>query len=332
MEDNKIDFVIMWVDGNDKEWQKEKFKYDNNKDINIDKREIRYRDWDNLKYWFRSVETFAPWVNKIHFVTYGHLPEWLNIDNPKLNIVKHSDFIPEQYLPTFSANPIELNLHRIKNISDKFVLFNDDMFIIDNVKETDFFKNNLPCDMAVINATFGRDKIYYSILNNDMIIINSRFKKNQVIKADFFKWINMKYGKKFIRTLLGLPWSGFIGFYNKHVCASYLKETYEEVWKEEYDILDETCKHKFRNKDDVNQNLMEYWQFATGKFYPKKIDCKYFRALEQREELKKAILKQKNKFICINDSEYNNENFEIIKQEVKDCFEKILPNKSSFEI
>ena len=29
--------------------------------------EVRYRDWQNLKYWFRAVEKYAPWVRKIHF-------------------------------------------------------------------------------------------------------------------------------------------------------------------------------------------------------------------------------------------------------------------------
>ena len=50
----EIDFVIMWVDGNDPEWQKEKSKYDVK--TNADATIYRYRDWDLLKYWFRGVE------------------------------------------------------------------------------------------------------------------------------------------------------------------------------------------------------------------------------------------------------------------------------------
>jgi cytosine/uracil/thiamine/allantoin permease len=56
---------------------KEKLKYEkkyNHNLKNIDNRVIRYRDWENLKYWFRGVETFAPWVNKVYFITYGHIP------------------------------------------------------------------------------------------------------------------------------------------------------------------------------------------------------------------------------------------------------------------
>ena len=117
MKQEKIDFVIIWVDGNDPEWQKEKMKYDNSININNDSREIRYRDWDNLQYWFRGVEKFAPWVNKIHFVTCGQVPKWLNTNNPKINLVNHSDYIPEKYLPTFNSNAIEINLHRIEELS-----------------------------------------------------------------------------------------------------------------------------------------------------------------------------------------------------------------------
>src|SRR5690625_2850108 len=105
--DDKIDFVITWVDGNDKVWKREKDKYRPNK--TEDDRNIRYRNWDNLKYWFRGVERFAPWINKIHFVTWGHVPTWLNISHPKIKIVKHSDFIPKEYLPTFNSRVIELH-------------------------------------------------------------------------------------------------------------------------------------------------------------------------------------------------------------------------------
>ena len=123
-----IDFVIIWVDGSDKKWLHEKNKYQKNS-INIDAEINRYRDWDNLKYWFRGVEKYAPWVNNIFFVTWGHIPSWLNTNNPKLKIIKHTDFIPKEYLPTFSANPIELNLHRIEELSENFVFFNDDFFV-----------------------------------------------------------------------------------------------------------------------------------------------------------------------------------------------------------
>ena len=104
-----IDFVLTWVDGSDPEWIRSRNSYcQKGKEIN----EAHYRDWDILKYWFRAVEKYAPWVNRIHFVTCGQIPEWMNTEHPKLNLVHHRSFIPEAYLPTFNSRTIELNFHR----------------------------------------------------------------------------------------------------------------------------------------------------------------------------------------------------------------------------
>ena len=100
-----IDFIVTWVDGNDPDWLKQKHEYlgaaYNAREVDV--RDVRYRPWDTLKYLFRGIDTYAPWVRRIHFVTWGHLPSWLNTSNPRLNVVKHSDYIPEKYLPTFSS-------------------------------------------------------------------------------------------------------------------------------------------------------------------------------------------------------------------------------------
>lgn len=113
-----------------------------NKEINAKSanNDARFRDYDTFKYWFRAIEKNATWVNRIYLVTCGHLPKWLNVQHPKLTVVKHSDFIPEAYLPTFSSDTIALNLHRIKGLSENFVYFNDDMFLINPTKSTDFLK------------------------------------------------------------------------------------------------------------------------------------------------------------------------------------------------
>ena len=143
----EIDFVIAWVDGSDPNWQKEKQKHlaEFLKDESVvDQGDYRYRDWDLLQYWFRSVEKYAPWVRKVHFVTCGQIPIWLNVNHPKLHIVNHEDYIPQEYLPTFNSHTIELNMHRIDGLSEQFVYFNDDMYITQRVAPTDFFMNGLP--------------------------------------------------------------------------------------------------------------------------------------------------------------------------------------------
>ena len=251
----KIDFVVLWVEGSDKEWLKEKNKYSNEK-IDIVNDAKRYRDYELLKYWFRGVELFAPWVNKIHLVTYGHLPRWLDVTNPKLNIVKHDDFIPKEYLPTFNSHTIELNLHRIHGLSEHFVYFNDDMLIINKVSPEYFFKKGLPCDswqedILVLDKT--SDLNFSHILVNNLKVINSNFNKRKSIKNNFFKWLNFKNGKGNLKNLLLFGWKNIAGFYNYHMPSSFLKSTFVEVWKKEYTILNNSCITKFRDDNDVNQ-------------------------------------------------------------------------------
>ena len=170
----KIDFVLLWVDGNDPKWLKEKEKYSSSKNLGTSNTKNRFRDWNNLQYWFRAVEKYSSWVNKIFFVTWGHVPSWLK-ENKKLQIVKHEDFIPKEYLPTFNSNTIILNLHRIKGLSENFVLFNDDMFLNDYVKETDFFINGIPRDQFsynLISSTGNENDSFNHMLLNNIDIIN----------------------------------------------------------------------------------------------------------------------------------------------------------------
>ena len=299
-----------------------------------DTRNVRYRDWDTLKYWFRGVEKYAPWVNKIHFVTYGHLPKFLNTNNPKLNIVNHKDFIPKEYLPTFSANPIELNLHRIKDLSEQFVFFNDDMFVINKVKSTDFFKNGKPRDMASLTPIISTGPLdITNICLNNMSIINSEFNKRKQIRKNFFKWYNLKYGKYLFKTILLSAWDKFTGITEHHLCSNFLKTSYNIVWDKYFSIIDETCKHKFRDlKQDVNQWLIRDWQIAEGNFIPRsyKFGKAYF---ELNSKIINEIMKSKYKVVCINDpNDLTDEEFQALKKELCEAFEKKFPEKSKFEI
>ena len=333
-----IDFVIPWVDGNDPAWQAERAKYDSKS--SGDNSPTRFRDWDILHFWFRGVEKFAPWVNKIHFITWGHLPEWLNTDNPKLHIVNHKDYIPEQYLPTFSSHPIELNMHRIEGLAEHFVYFNDDMFLTRAVKETDFFRHGLPCDSAIMKPVNMKIKSPLPLPHNtikaevnDMFVINHRFNKKEVLKKHWRKFFNVKYGKAMISTILMLPYTDISGFYIQHLPASYRKSIFERVWQENPEILDITSSHKFRFNTDVNQWLFQYYQFCLGMFEPVRIGGrgKCFEGSQTFTTMLDALKRQKYKMVCCNDSNNIQENFDRCKEQLQHAFESILPEKSSFE-
>ena len=339
-----IDFIITWVDGNDPEWQAEKARYSGSS--LSDSGASRYREWDNLRYWFRSVEKFAPWVHKVFFVTCGHYPAWLNLDNPKLQLVKHSDYIPAEWLPTFSSRAIDMNFQRIDALSEHFVYFNDDMFLIAPTKPEDFFINGLPCETAIENASYlgkadadtgkrrSMNKVYLAP-SLDMIPINANFNKKQAIRKNFWKWYSPKYGFGWMRTLLLTPWKYFTGFMSFHLPYSYLKSTYSEVWEREPELLTPACAHKFREITDLNHWVFNYWQIAKGTFSPRSPRIGRQFGLHSNEALNQevyaAIREQRYKLVCVND-EVGAENFESVKAHLNQTLETILPEKSSFEI
>lgn len=331
---NEIDFVILWVDGNDPEWIEEYHKYIQEHDHK--KKKVYYRDWDNLQYIFRAFEVFTPWVRKIHFVTWGHLPVWLNTEHPKLNIVNHSNYIDRKYLPAFNANPLEINLHRITELAEQFVFFNDDFFITSPLLAERFFKDGLPCDMLVSNALTSSAGVGHFVLNN-LEILNRHFDKKLTVKSHIFKWFNLIYGKNTIRNIALLPWPRFTGFIDPHMPQAFLKSTFEEVWDKEKDILEQTSASKFRSSNDVNQYLFRYWQLAKGNFQPISFKDTTYEEITVNNiksgKIEDIITAGKYSMICLNDSVEMDidENYERAKGKIKTYFEKILPKKSSFE-
>ena len=295
----KIDFVILWVDQKDINWQKEKLKYSASKcDDNIN----RYRDSGIIKYLFRSIEKYASWGNNIYFITYGHIPEWLNTDNEKIKIVKHEEFIPKEYLPTFNSNVIELNLHRIENLSENFVLFNDDLVILNFLKENDFFEKGLPKDVYVETTKKNPSKRHIIMRKNYIELVNKHYIKKEMFWKNIFKIFNFKYRSLNFETLRLLKKNEYVDFLNLHLTQSFLKSTFKQVWKLESTRLDLACKNRFRSDTDIGTAICRYIQLVSGKFLPMTIKFgKYYSISNDNSILIKDILYGKHKIICIND-------------------------------
>ena len=331
----EIDFVIPWVDGSDPEWLSEKARFqkqtlDDSNSVN------RFRDWGTLPYWFRAVERFTPWANKIHFVTWGHLPAFLQTDHPKLHVVNHRDFIPEEYLPTFSSHAIEMNIHRIPGLANHFVYFNDDTFLLRPLQPSDFFRDGLPCTCGseIPIELIGQIGTWQHAAVNDLGIVNAHFPKHKAVASHGKKYIAPCYRwQDNVRTLALeklFPYY-FTGFRNIHAPAAYLKCTFQEVWNAEPDKLDKTCKDRFRTSEDVNQWVMLWWQVASGQFSPAVID-NWVESVQDGsiDRLCSIIDGQTHDFICLNDPEESID-FAPLAARLQAAFELILPDKSSFE-
>ena len=328
-----IDFVITWVDMNDPEWQREFNKYcnrGNNSKNGTSK--ARFRDYGFLRYWFRGVEKYAPWVRKIHFISSGQVPDWLDVNNPKINLVHHKDFIPLQFIPTCNSGVVERYLHRIPGLSEHLVYFKDDFYIINKVEKERFFRNGLPCDIAVFeyNPSWSQ---WYKRIKNNIRIINRHFDKENVMMKWHDKWFDRSYGTK-------ARWNYILKFYNKfitlrtpHNAQPYLKSTFEEVWAAAEKELTETSSNRFRALSDYTPELFRTWQICRGNFEPYNTykDTKIFPLMIRPKQAAQAIRQQSYSLICLNDNVHIR-NYDAVMENLRDAFQLVFPDKSDFEV
>lgn len=343
-EDYPIDFVVTWLDDSDPDWIREKQKYSGQVTEQAANNAARYRDWGTLVYWFRAVEKYAPWVNRVYLVTCGHKPSWLNLQNDKLKLVTHEDFMPKEYLPTFNCNPIELNIWRIPGLSEHFVYFNDDLFLNRPVRPEDYFENGLPRECAIAKPLYTRyagkksesDLVWKHTLLNDYSIINSSFHIRESISRNPSKWFSYVIGSnaKYNRRLY---FDGYLtGMVHTHLTRACLKKTYADLWEKQGRALDETSRSKFRGSDNNTNHLVTLWMLFSGDFSPvarDQLGIPFSISSESIDRITDELLSPKHNVICINDgADTEDAKFDALKQRIQDAFSKKLPEKSSFEL
>lgn len=330
MKNEKIDLILPWVDADDYQWKNEIKKY-----RDIDLQCNRYQSWDNLQYVFRGIEKCMPWINKVFFVTWGHFPDWLKNDYDRLSIVRHDEYLPKEYLPTFNSNTIEMNYWRIQELSENYILFNDDLFPLKSIPEEYYFKNNVPCEEAVethfiLKADRGMDlQMNYACVNN-MVIINRHFDKRSVIEKNKDKWFSPVYGERLKQNENLLFWNNFESFVYPHEAMPMKKSVLKEIWEAEPEMLDKASKNKFRAYSDVTQRLITMWQICSGDFVP----CKYQGKLYILDEsnVDDAVLDiRKRRYPIISLNESKTADFMLLKTKINRELEKIFPEKSGFE-
>lgn len=321
-----IDIVVLWVDGSDPKWIKKRQQYSGEKSID----EVRYRDYGSLKYLFRSIERYCPWVNKVFLITDHQIPDWLNQDNPKLKIVFHDEFIPQEYLPTFNSNVIELNLFRIKELSEKFILFNDDMFFNGITKPEDFYHEDKILDFGVYNKIAPNEEFSHTLVNN-LIFINEHFSKRDSLKKNWKKQFRLRYGKELLKNFLLLPWSDIPGYYNPHLPQPHFKSVFEELYKLNPEMFEKTFKNRFRGYDDINHWICRYWLLEEGRYEPQHLSFGGYYTLSEKDKITQAISKENEKILCIEDESSDQISFEEWIKNLLAAFEIKFPQKSSFE-
>lgn len=142
--DEPIDAVYLWVDGSDPAWRRSRAQWLAESALELDSesaRTHRFRDNGELRYSLRSLDRHAPWIRRVHLVTNGQVPVWLDRSSDRIRLVPHDAlFERPDDLPTFNSNAIEMNLHRIPGLSRRFLLMNDDLFFGRSTRKEAFLR------------------------------------------------------------------------------------------------------------------------------------------------------------------------------------------------
>ena len=275
----KIDAVITWVDGNDLNWQKKINKYLKvKKDFSKKKNLVRYNSIGEIDITIKSILKFAPFIKKIFLVTDDQKPQSfqeLQLKAKKLNkeliLVDHKIIFKnyEEFLPCFNSCSIGNMLYKIPDLSEKFIIFNDDTFLMRLTKPSDFFYNDFPVLRGKWEKYYENQKLrifYHKMLKK----INKKIKE----KSGGFKTFQQTSAKL----------AGTKNYLRRfHTPVSVRKSTLNNFFKNN-NILSDNIKFRFRDKKQfIISSLSEHLEIKNSTFkYRKNRQLTYFRSYKNK--------------------------------------------------
>lgn len=291
-----MDIVITFVDGLDPVWQKDYEHYTDQPVL-----EKRFRDWGTLRYLFRGIEINMPFIRKVHLVVSheSQVPEW--IDSDEVHIVCHEDIIPAKFLPTFNSTTIEMFLHRIYDLDEEFLYFNDDMYPMDSCRPIDFFRDG--------KGVIGMEWHWWA----------SNMYKEQCRNSYFLACHALG-----LRTKLGFARP-------QHICSPMLRSDCEKIYGlVEHEI--ESSITRVRSIKNLNQYLFLDYMYLQGKIINERLSKKHFSlGVVSPRRLNSFIINPTRKLVCINDVQLSENRYEELRCCLISAFETRFPNKSRFE-
>ena len=243
-----IDLVYLWVDGNDPKWQAKRNQYMNiGGDFAVQGRvEARWIENDELRYSLRSVEMYAPWINRIFIVTDSQCPSWLNTSNPRIRIVDHSEIMPQEALPNYNSTAIESCIYKIPELSEHFLFGNDDMLFSEPVSPDTFYTSDGRPIIRLSGTPFNRKKARRRNNNYATMILNMQ------------DIVTRMFGEK-------------IYYAPHHNIDAYRKSDFERCINLTPERWEQTILHRFRHDNDMHRSIIAYYSIASGQGVMRKV-------------------------------------------------------------
>ena len=315
-----IDIIYLWCNIEDPEFKKRKEAFSNGLTLHPQANDIcRYSDNGELRYSLRSLEKYAPWVRNVFIVTDNQIPEWLNLDNPKVKVINQNDILPDSAKPSFNSIAIEHCLKNIPDLAEHYIYANDDMFF------------NAP-----ITPDFFFNKKGYPIVRVR--------KKRKNITGLYLSAV------KIAEDLIYKKYNVLIDNEPHHNIDAYTKTDVQNCYETFKEEIDKSINSHFRSPDNIERAIYQKYFVAVGHgtykrvsridtslpFYMRIINLirkKYQKdsslAFPHYRNIDEVLERFNPKLFCINDSEETTDDDRIY---VKDFLKRHFPEKSNFEI
>jgi hypothetical protein len=287
-----IDAVYTWVDMSDEKWR-QKFiqKIGTKPDVN------RYSDFGELQFSILLLLKYCPFIRNIYIVTDEQIPSWFVQDEyPNVFIIDHSQILGDECCqPTFKSDSIEAYLHRIPDLAEFYIYFNDDCFIGNHCSPYNFIDKMSGLPIARFKS---------ATLNNNV-------KMNAIKGYGFSRGANLTNAMNCVKKI-------YKKHYNKmpvHQAVIMRKSMGELAWKLFPNELKKSVANPLRKpiNDTISFiNLSLLLGIATGRMksetdrYSIKIYPNYSLSLGGANNNFNRLLKIRPQQFCINDINYYN--------------------------
>lgn len=249
----------------------------------------RFDSNEELRYSIRGVFKYAPWVRRIFIVCDDtQRPSWLIEQSENTNIpvtiVKHSDIIPKEFLPTYNSQAIEMFLCMIPELSEQFIYLNDDMFIGAPVKVEDFYIHNKPCYVMSAYVPRQRHRLrcqHDFALRNNVTALRSLLENKQTVT-----------------------------YKPEHQALPMLKSSLVALLTSENPVMRQfvknTCLSPYRQTNNIYiMGLAAHWNWAHDKAYisKKKRRSIYISIMANSHfgRIQRQLIQSRPKLFCLND-------------------------------
>ena len=294
-----MEYVLPYVDGGDPVWLKE-YRRINGKGIDPS----RFRPFGTLRYAFRSIAVNMPFIDRIVLIVSNieQVPAWVNRET--VRIVLHSEFMPENHLPTFNSSAIESDMWRIEGLTDRFIYGNDDIFVLNPLNEAVFFDGDRP------RLTFAESD--YHIRN----LFRRCCRKGMDMAAD---------AAGVDRT------DPYILLKPQHCMKGISTASMKEVGQKCAEQINESIT-VLRHWENVTGYLYQYYAYYTGDYAPFDVEYDYVRITNDYDAVLNHIADKKTDILCINDAgDLDDKHYQDACDALKETFDGIFPDRCRYE-